>query len=206
MIMHVHSMSERKRSYRMRERAKAQEETRQRIVEATMHLHEELGPRTTTISAIAERAGVQRLTVYRHFPDETAVFEACTSHWLSLNPTPDPQKWKDVQDGAARLQQALAAFYAYYRRTQRMWTVSFRDVEDVPALQGPMKTFEDFVASVAQDLARSLCAGTAGKAARVTIHHALYFPTWLHLEELRLPDRAKVQLVANWLDGVLKSH
>jgi hypothetical protein len=87
-----------------------------------------------------------------------------------------------------------------------MWTVSFRDVEGVPALQGPMTTFQDFVASVAQDLARSLDAGTAGKAARVTIHHALCFPTWLHLEELGLPDRAKMHLVVNWLAGVLKSR
>lgn len=204
--MHVHRMSEGKRPYRMRERAKAQEETRHRIVEATMHLHEELGPRATTISAIAERAGVQRLTVYRHFPDETAVFKACTSHWLSLNPPPDPQNWQGVQDGAARLEKALRAFYAYYRRTQRMWTASFRDVEEVPALRGPMKAFSDFLASVAQDLARSLDAGAGGKAVRVTIDHALYFPTWLHLDELGLPDRAKVQLVANWLTGVRKSH
>jgi len=78
-----------KRPYQLKKRAMSREETRRKIVEATMHLHEEIGPRATTISAIAERAGVQRLTVYNHFPDETAVFQACTSHWLSLNPPPD---------------------------------------------------------------------------------------------------------------------
>ena len=79
-----------------------------------MRLHEELGPRATTISAIAEEAGVQRLTVYRHFPDETAVFQACTAHWLGLNPPPDPSGWAAIEDPLERLKAALTAFYRYY--------------------------------------------------------------------------------------------
>ena len=75
-------MKQTKRPYRLGERAKSQEQTRLRIVEATVALHEELGPRNTTITDIAKRAGVQRLTVYSHFADETAVFQACTAHWL----------------------------------------------------------------------------------------------------------------------------
>ncbi len=96
----------RKRPYRMRERAKSQEQTRLTIVEATMQLHEELGPRNTTITEIAKRAGVQRLTVYSHFPDETAVFQACTSHWLSLNPPPDPASWSSIEDPGLRFRAA----------------------------------------------------------------------------------------------------
>jgi AcrR family transcriptional regulator len=197
-------MSKTKRPYSMRERAKAQDETRQRIVEATMHLHEELGPRATTISAIAERAGVQRLTVYRHFRDETAVFQACTSRWLSLNPPPDPRGWEAEQDAMARVRKALAAFYRYYGRTRRMWCVSFRDVGEVPALHGPMAAFRDFIGSVAQKLARSFDSGKSAKALNSTIQHALDFPTWLHLEELGLPDRAKLDLVTDWIVGVLR--
>ncbi len=71
-----------KRSYNLGQRASSQEETPRRIVDATVALHEEIGPRATTISAIAEKASVQRLTVYRHFPDETELFKACTSHWF----------------------------------------------------------------------------------------------------------------------------
>src|SRR5918992_92628 len=108
------------RKYDMRRRAKRQEETRQRITEATVELHEALGPAKTTISAIAEKAGVQRLTVYRHFPDERALFSACRGHYMSINPPPDPTPWAGISDPEVRLKRALAEVYVFYRRTEPM--------------------------------------------------------------------------------------
>lgn len=194
-----------KRVYRMSTRARAQDETRQRIVDATMRLHEEIGPRATTISAIAERAGVQRLTVYRHFPDENAVFQACTSHWLSLNPPPDSDVWRSIRDPEERLSAALAAFYGYYAATRRMWAAAHRDVTEVPALQGPMAGFAAFVASAADALTDDFRAGPE-RTPRilVTIRHALGFPTWMDLEESGLDTPAKVALVLGWIEGVRK--
>jgi AcrR family transcriptional regulator len=196
MISHVHRMAEKKRPYRLRERARSQEETRQKIVEATMHLHEEIGPRATTISAIAERSGVQRLTVYRHFPDETAVFQACTSHWLSLNPPPAPAGWADVKE---RFAAAVSTFYAYFSRTRRMWTVSFEDVAHVPALQGPMAEFGAFLNAVAAGLIAGFDGGQKAAHIAPTIRHALRFQTWSDLEAQGLDDAAKVDLVSHWL-------
>ena len=170
-----------------------------------MHLHEEIGPRATTISAIAERAGVQRLTVYRYFPDETAVFQACTSYWLSLNPPPDAESWSGVKAPWQRFRTALMAFYAYYAETQRMWSAAHRDVADVPALQGPMAEFKAFVEMIGDDLAKSL--RNSPKSAdnlRHTIQHALAFPTWADLEHRGLGDRQKVTLVEQWLAGIIK--
>lgn len=200
--MHVHRMSEEKRHYRMRKRAATKEETRRRIVEATMTLHEEVGPRATTISAIADRAGVQRLTVYRHFPDETAVFQACTSHWLELNPPPDPADWADEADPALRFRRAVAAFYDYYLRTRRMWTVSFRDVGEVPALQEPMAEMAAFMDSVAGDIATALDGGKGPRNTLATVRHVLHFLTWADLEDQGLSQDAKLELVCNWLEGV----
>ena len=192
-----------KRPYRLAERGKSRDETRRKIVEATMHLHEEVGPRATTISAIAERAGVQRLTVYRHFPDETAVFQACTSHWLSLNPPPDPEAWASLGDPIDRLGAALAAFYGYYAATRRMWTASHRDVADVPALQAPMAEFATFVASVGEALAKHFDPESDPAGAVVTtIRHALAFPTWADLEAFKLTNDTKVELVQSWVAGV----
>jgi AcrR family transcriptional regulator len=200
---YVHRMS-RKRPYRLKKRAESREETRLRIVEATMKLHEEIGPRATTISAIADQAGVQRLTVYRHFPDETAVFQACTSHWLSLNPPPDPEDWADFADGGARARTALAEFYGYYRRTERMWTVSFRDVADVPALHGPMSEVRQFLRVIGEDLIRHFPAPEDRQAALgATIHHALAFQTWQSLNEQGLSDEAMVELVDHWIRSAL---
>ena len=191
-------MSDQKRKYRMGKRADAKQETRQRIIEAAMHLHEEVGPKATSISAIADRAGVQRLAVYRHFPDETAIFEACTSHWLELNPPPDPAAWSNLT-GTARLHAALTAFYDYFARTERMWAASHRDVEDVPALQAPMAEVASFLSGVADDLAHHLDAKRSYQDVRDTLDHALQFTTWKDLERVNLDTAKKVALVSGWL-------
>ncbi len=195
-------MSETKRTYRMRDRAKSQEETRKKIVEAAMRLHEEVGPRATTISAIAERAGVQRLTVYRHFPDETAVFQACTSHWLSLNPPPDPKDWAEIPDGQDRFKAATGAFYGYYSRTERMWTAAYRDVDEVPALQQPMAEIAAFLKSVGDDLITALDPKGINPALAATVRHALQFSTWADLEIQGLSEPEKTDLVQHWVAGL----
>src|SRR4051795_8239602 len=100
-------MTDQKRTYRKTRRAALEEQTRIRITESAVALHEELGPARTSISAIADRAGVRRSTVYRHFPDEDAIFAACSSHWRALNPPPDLAAWVAISDPAARTEQAL---------------------------------------------------------------------------------------------------
>src|SRR3954466_14092231 len=107
-------MSDQKRPYRMKRRAELEEQTRRRITESAVALHEELGPAQTSISAIAERAGVRRSTVYRHFPDEDALFDACSSHWRAANPPPDPRTWSSSEDPAERMRTALRELYAFY--------------------------------------------------------------------------------------------
>src|SRR5262245_47780484 len=114
-------MSDQRRPYRMKRRAELEEQTRLRITESAVALHEELGPAQTTISAIAERAGVRRSTVYRHFPDEEALFAACSSHWRAANPPPDPHSWSSIVDPAERTRTALGEVYAFYRRTEAMY-------------------------------------------------------------------------------------
>src|SRR5947209_12561564 len=100
-------MADQKRQYRKRRRAELEQRTRQRITESTVELHGTLGPARTSISAVAERAGVRRSTVYRHFPDEDALFAACSSHWRADNPAPDLGRWAAIQDPDERLRSAL---------------------------------------------------------------------------------------------------
>src|SRR3954453_14262342 len=120
-------MSDQKRPYRMKRRAELEAQTRQRITESAVALHEEVGPAQTSMSAIAERAGVRRSTVYRHFPDEEALFDACSSHWLAANPPPAPRAWEPIDDPAERREAALRELYAFYGRTPRMYTSLYRD-------------------------------------------------------------------------------
>ncbi len=192
-----------KRRYTLRKRAEAQEDTRARIVDAIIDVHRELGPRNATVSAIAERAGVQRLTVYRHFPDDISLFEACTSTWLERHPPPDAASLKGIADPAVRTRRGLEALYGYYRRTRRMWAVSYRDMEEVPALQEPMAGFEAGLEDYLQTLLRGW--GLRGaRRARVadTLALALRFHTWEALETRVRDDVSKAGLVMEWLAGI----
>jgi AcrR family transcriptional regulator len=193
---------EKKRSYRMRKRAESQDDTRLRIVEATVQLHEELGPRNTTIKAIAERAGVQRLTVYRHFPTEADVFAACTAHWGARNPPPDPAPWSGITDPLVRSTAGLTELYAYFSRTQGMWRVSYRDVGEVPALQAPMAGFAAYLDAIADMLVGGF-AEDRRAAVAPTLHHAASFQSWSTLDAQGLTDAMKAATVAAWLRGLV---
>lgn len=115
--------------YNLKKRAERQEETRLRITRATVELHETLGPSKTTISAIAERAGVGRPTVYSHFPDELSLGKACSSLDLAENPPPDPGPWEEISGPEQRLRVALAELYAYFHRRERLLANVLRDAE-----------------------------------------------------------------------------
>jgi AcrR family transcriptional regulator len=113
--------------YELKKRAERQEETRRRIARATLELHETIGPALTTRSAIAERAGVGRPTVYAHFPDDLSLGLACSSLDLTENPLPDPGPWEEIADPERRLRTALGELYAYFRRREGLWANIQRD-------------------------------------------------------------------------------
>jgi AcrR family transcriptional regulator len=118
--------------YNLKARAERYRQTRQRIVEATVELHRTAGPARTTITEIAKKAGVERQTVYNHFPDELSLFKACSAHNRALNPPPDPEPWKLIPDPEERLRRALAEVYAYYRRNEQMLANVTRDAQANP--------------------------------------------------------------------------
>jgi AcrR family transcriptional regulator len=175
-------MSDRTRPYRKTRRAELEEETRRRITESTVALHEQLGPARTSISAVAERAGVRRSTVYRHFPDEEALFEACSSHWRAANPPPDPRAWAAIEDPHERTEAALRELYAFYGRTEGMYTSLLRDEPLVAPVQRRMRDFYGFLRGI-QDvlMAGRGLRGRAARRTRAAIGHAVAFPTWRSL-------------------------
>src|SRR4051794_30065455 len=120
------------RKYELRKRAERQEETRRRIVEAAVDLHGTIGPARTTVSAIAERAGVQRHTYYRHFPDDRTLGLACSGLYAERNPMPDPEPWRGIPDPEKRLRRGLEELYAYFERNEPMLSNVTRDAEVDP--------------------------------------------------------------------------
>ena len=177
-----------RRKYTQQRRAEQQSETRQRIVEAVAALHGEIGPARTTIKAIAERAGVERLTVYRHFADEGEIFAACNAHFEAEARPPEPAAWAGVADPPARLRAALLAFYGFYRRGGDMLANARRDAPELPALAAVLAPFDRFVEATREDLQAAWPArGRARTRLAAAIGHALRFDTWrslAHVEEL----------------------
>jgi AcrR family transcriptional regulator len=185
------------RKYDMKRRARRQEETRRRIVEATVELHKTVGMARTTISAIAEKAGVQRLTVYRHFPDERALFSACSGHWRAANPPPDPASWTQVADPEERLRVALSEVYAYHRRTEPMAANVIRDAQVHPLTREMAEPYFQLFEQMRYVLATGWQVEDQRLALLLaTLGHTLDFQTWRSLvRQQGLDDEQAVELV-----------
>lgn len=164
----------------MRRRAEQVDQTRQRIVEATVELHGSVGPAATTIAAIAEAAGVTRLTVYRHFPDDAALFAACSVHWIARQQLPDPGAWSQIDDPAARLRAGLADLYRFYRAGAGMLTCLYRDFAALPETHQQGLRDQD---TLLRDVLTAPFggAGDEHRQLRAVIGHATSFWTWRSL-------------------------
>jgi AcrR family transcriptional regulator len=171
-----------RRPYRKRRRAQLEAETRLRITEAAVDLHGSVGPARTTISAVADRAGVQRATVYRHFPDEDALFDACSSHWMAQHPLPDAAAWAKIEDPEERLRTALSELYEWYERGEYMLERTTRDLALVPALRPSMEAFRGWLDAAAGAILRGRPErGARRRRVRAAVGHALAFETWRSL-------------------------
>jgi AcrR family transcriptional regulator len=181
-----------------RRRDGRRERTRQRIVEATVELHETVGVARATISAIAERAGVQRLTVYRHFPDERALLSACSGHWTASNPPPEPGSWSQVADPQERLRLALGEVYAYHRRTEPMMSNIVREAPVKPVLLEVAEPYFRHWERMRYVLATGWGVGDERLALLLaTLGHALDFQTWRSLvRQQGLSDEQAVEAMA----------
>jgi AcrR family transcriptional regulator len=183
------------------------EETRRRITEAAVELHETAGPARTTRSEIARRAGVERVTVYRHFPSESELFRACSSHWAARNPPPNADHWFEPRQPQARLRRALTELYAYYGNVEPMLTNVTRDAETMPALYEVGDRRRRYLAEIEERLAKGFGAGaTRGKRVRAALGMALDFRTWKYLTRQRgLDDEDAVKLMTTLVEEAASS-
>ena len=143
-----------KRKYELKKRAEEMAETRRRITGAAIDLHGTVGPSRTTLSAVAKRAGVERRTLYRHFPSEAELFEACSSDYYAANPWPDLAAWRAIRDPQQRLEQALDELYAYYERTAPMFSNVLRDAELLDFARDAVAPLQAYLEEAAEILIR----------------------------------------------------
>ena len=180
-----------RRKYQMKARAESQEETRLRITEAAMELHEQLGPAQTSVAAVAERAGVQRLTVYRHFPDAESLLKACGMLYRERHPRPPPSVWQSGSTPREQLRLCLRAIYRHYRETETMWSNVLRDAELDPLVRAAAEPRLAYL----RDTGVALAQIWPGKFARAATALALQFHTWQALTRERLSDDDAAELM-----------
>lgn len=162
------------RTYTLKKRAEQQAETRRRIVEAAIALHGSVGPAATTLSQVAEGAGVQRHTLYAHFPDERSLLAACSGLHLERDPLPEAEGWRTIADPRTRLSTGLRAIYDWYGRNAELMGCVLRDAEhhaltrDIIAMR-----FAPYVAAYEEVLGAPLRS-----AQRPMLRLALSFFTW----------------------------
>jgi AcrR family transcriptional regulator len=171
-----------KRKYELKKRADEMAKTHARITEAAIELHGTVGPSRTTMSAVAERAGVERRTLYRHFPTEADLFAACSTHYFASNPWPDFAGWRAIDDPQQRLERALDELYSYYERTEPMLSNVLRDAELVDSARDAVAPLNEYL----NDAAEVLAAGRGARGRRRQLlmgglRHALSFSTWRSL-------------------------
>jgi AcrR family transcriptional regulator len=188
------------RRYRLQKRAEGMARTRRRIVETTSELHRTVGPVATQLSEVARRAGVQRVTVYKHFPDDAALFAACSAYWRGLHPTPDPAAWRSTLDASQRLRRGLRELYAWYRETEPMTANILRDAEVLPALRtvvdGGLGTY---LAGVRRLLGEPFQGqGRRGELVDAAVRVAVEFHTWRALSTLG--DDAAAELASSLVE------
>ena len=188
------------RKYELKRRAERQAETRRRIIEATVALHTSEGPARTTISAIAGRAGVERHTVYAHFPDERSLFQSCTAHWADVHPFPDPAPWLAIEEPEQRLRVALRGVYDWYETVE----------QDVATFERDARVHELTAETVARRKGRTralraqlLRGWSRRRRAFAALGHALEFETWRSLtRDHGLSQRQAVDAMLRFVSSV----
>lgn len=180
--IHRTAVSVKARTYRKRRRAEQEQLTRLRIIEAAVKLHGSVGPASTTISGIAAEAGVQRATVYRHFPDEASLFAACSAHYWSAHPPPDLGAWSAIADHAERLRVGLGELYGFFEETEAMLEKTSRDAPFVESMAEPAAAFLGYLeAAAATMVAGRPERGNARRRINAAAGHAASFRTWQSL-------------------------
>jgi AcrR family transcriptional regulator len=188
------------RTYQLKRRAERVSETRRRIVEATVELHTSVGPARTTISDIAERAGVQRHTVYAHFRDQRELFGACSAHWAALHPFPDPACWLGADQPEQRLRKALHAIYDWYEQVERALAIFERDAKVHDLTAELVARRRERTLALRDGLAEGR---PRRKLVRAALGHALEFETWRSLaREQRLTQRQAVEAMLRFVSSV----
>jgi AcrR family transcriptional regulator len=191
---------ESRRGYRMGRRQATLDETRQRIAAAAFELHGEIGPSRTTITAIAERAGVQRHTVYNHFPDLESLFRACTAHGMSVMGIPEAGPWRTIADPTERLRQGLSELYGVYRANARPLGTILRDMPLIADVGGD-EAFDDRMSELFAALSDGWGEGPQQAMRAPTIRHAMRFDTWQSLTDGGLTDDQARDLMVQLVVG-----
>src|SRR5918994_3971966 len=196
------------RKYEMKHRAERMQETRRRITEAAVELHQTVGPARTTVSAIAEKAGVQRHTYYAHFPELKNLYQACMGHYSERNPVPEPSSWTGIADAEERLRVALSEVYAYYSGNEAMVSNVLRDAALDPIVQEAIVSFDQYWETVRDVIADAFeASGKRHEELLGAVALAQDFQTWRTLiRQQELSQDRAVELMVGMVRCLMRTY
>jgi len=191
----------------MKRRAERVQETRRRITEAAVELHQTVGPARTTVSAVAEKAGVQRHTYYAHFPELKDLYQACMGHYSERNPLPEPSSWTDIAEAEERLRVALSEVYAYYSGNEAMVSKVLRDAALDPIVQEIMVPFDQYLETVRDVIADAFeASGDRQEELLGAVALAQDFQTWRTLvRQQELSQDRAVELMVGMVRCLMRT-
>jgi AcrR family transcriptional regulator len=195
------------REYEMKRRAERVQETRRRLTEAAVELHQTVGPARTTVSAVAEKAGVQRHTYYAHFPELKDLYQACMGHYSERNPVPEPSSWTGIADAEERLRVALSEVYAYYSGNEAMVSNVLRDAALDPIVQEIMVPFDQYLETVRDVIAHAFeASGERQEELLGAVALARDFQTWRTLvRQQELSQDRAVELMVGMVRCLMRT-
>jgi AcrR family transcriptional regulator len=195
------------RKYEMKRRAERVQETRRRLTEAAVELHQTVGPARTTVSAVAEKAGVQRHTYYAHFPELKDLYQACMGHYSERNPVPEPSSWTGIADAEERLRVALSEVYAYYSGNEAMVSNVLRDAALDPIVQEIMVPFDQYWETVRDFIADAFeASGERHEELLGAVALAQNFQTWRTLvRQQELSQDRAVELMVGMVRCLMRT-
>jgi len=195
-----------KRKYELKQRAAEMAETHRRITEAAIELHGTIGPARTTLSAVAQRAGVERRTLYRHFSSEADLFQACSEHYFAAHPFPDLDTWRAIRDPGLRLGKALDELYTYYEHTEPMLANALRDAELLDHARDAIAPLDAYLDQAAQTLIRGHRARSRRRhLLRAALRHGIAFSTWRSLTTNSIARAEAVTLITAFVEAAAGS-
>jgi AcrR family transcriptional regulator len=189
----------------MTKRAASVEETRRRIVDATLDLHTSQGILATSWEDIARRADVAPATVYRHFPTLDELLPACGEQSMQQLALPSDEqiaeRFRGTRSRRERLRRLIEELFGLYERGGHVLHAVRRERALLAPLQRDHEEIEQRLDALT---AAALEPSELGEQEIAVVRALTDYDAWAALRARGITGPDAVDVVAGLLEGWLR--